>query len=44
VEDSFTLVFEHDHLNEAATVKFEDGKFKPDLVFTLDNPPVMGKE
>ena len=44
VEDNFTLVFEHDHLNEAATVKFENGKFQPDLVFTLDDPPVMGKE
>jgi len=44
VEDCFTLVFEHDHLHEAATVKFEDGKFKPDLVFTLDDPPPKGKK
>jgi len=44
VEDGFTLVFEHDHLHEAATVKFENGKFQPDLVFTLDDPPLMGKE
>ncbi len=43
VEDSFVLVFEHDHLHEAATVKFQDGKFKPDLVFTLDDPPHIGK-
>ena len=44
VEDNFTLVFEHDHLHEAATVKFENGKFQPDLVFTLDDPPFAGKE
>ncbi len=43
VEDGFTLVFEHDHLHEAATVKFEDGKFQPDLVFTLDDPPLLEK-
>jgi len=34
-EDNYILVFEHDLINEAATVKFEDGKFKPDSVFTL---------
>ena len=44
VEDNFILVFEHDHLNEAATVKFEKGKFQPDLVFTLDDPPALEKE
>ncbi len=34
-EDDYILVFEHDHVNEAATVKFEEGKFRPDRVFTL---------
>jgi glyoxylase-like metal-dependent hydrolase (beta-lactamase superfamily II) len=34
-EDGYVLVFEHDLQNEAATVVFEDGKFKPDQVFTL---------
>jgi len=38
VEENFTLVFEHDTENEAATVKFEDGKFKPERVFTLAEP------
>ena len=35
VEDRFILVFEHDPLNEAATVKFNDGRFQPDEIFTL---------
>lgn len=39
VEDGYILVFEHDHLHEAATVKFEDGKFQPDQVFTLATGP-----
>jgi len=39
VEDRYILVFEHDHVNEAATVKFEDGKFKPDRIFTLAEAP-----
>jgi len=40
VEDRYILVFEHDPDNEAATVEFEDGKFKPGRVFTLaDGPP-----
>jgi glyoxylase-like metal-dependent hydrolase (beta-lactamase superfamily II) len=34
-EDGYVLVFEHDTRNEAATVKFADGKFQPDRVFTL---------
>ncbi len=40
VEDRYILVFEHDHVNEAATVKFEGGKFQPDRVFTLAEAPV----
>ena len=39
VEDKYILVFEHDTENEAATVKFEDGKFKPDQVFSLAEGP-----
>ena len=39
VEDRYILVFEHDHVNEAATVKFADGKFQPDEVFTLADAP-----
>ena len=39
VEEKFILVFEHDVENEAATVVFEDGKFKPDQVFTLAEGP-----
>jgi len=42
VEDSYILVFEHDRENEAATVKFEDGKFQPDQVFTLADAPAFG--
>ncbi len=34
-EDGYVLVFEHDTVNEAATVRFEDGKFVPGDVFTL---------
>lgn len=44
VEDKYILVFEHDHLNEAATVKFEKGKFMPDQVFTLDDAPALEKK
>jgi glyoxylase-like metal-dependent hydrolase (beta-lactamase superfamily II) len=43
VEDGFILVFEHDTRHEAATVKYENGKFQPDLVFTLDDPPTLGR-
>ncbi len=39
VEDRYILVFEHDHVNEAATVKFEGGRFQPDEVFTLADGP-----
>ncbi len=39
VEDRYILVFEHDLENEAATVVFQDGKFKPDQVFTLAEGP-----
>ncbi len=35
VEDGYVLVFEHDPVHEAATVRFEDGKFVPGEVFTL---------
>ncbi len=38
-EDDYILVFEHDHRNEAATVKFEAGKFQPDQIFTLAEGP-----
>jgi glyoxylase-like metal-dependent hydrolase (beta-lactamase superfamily II) len=38
-EDRIVLVFEHDLENEAATVKFADGRFQPDEVFTLAEPP-----
>ena len=41
VEDQYILVFEHDHANEAATVKFEDGKFQPDQIFTLADAPTL---
>jgi glyoxylase-like metal-dependent hydrolase (beta-lactamase superfamily II) len=41
VEDRYILVFEHDHVNEAATVKFEGGKFQPDQVFTLATAPAF---
>ncbi len=34
-EDGYVLVFEHDTVHEAATVRFEDGKFVPGDVFTL---------
>lgn len=39
VEEKYILVFEHDVANEAATVIFEDGKFKPGEVFTLAEGP-----
>lgn len=42
VEDRYILVFEHDLANEAATVKFENGKFQPDQVFTLADAPTFG--
>lgn len=35
VEDDYVLVFEHDTVHEAATVRFEDGRFVPGEVFTL---------
>ncbi len=35
VEDRITLVFEHDPEHEAATVKFEGGRFQADEIFTL---------
>lgn len=35
VEDGYILVFEHDPRFEAATVRFVDGRFQPDQVFTL---------
>jgi glyoxylase-like metal-dependent hydrolase (beta-lactamase superfamily II) len=38
-EDGYILVFEHDTVNEAATVVFEEGKFKPLSTFTLDQYP-----
>ncbi|MDX2474581.1 MAG: MBL fold metallo-hydrolase [Candidatus Krumholzibacteria bacterium] len=41
VEDQYILVFEHDHANEAATVKFVDGKFQPDQIFTLADAPTL---
>lgn len=34
-EDGYILVFEHDLENEAATVVFEEGKFKPGNTFNL---------
>lgn len=34
-EDGYVLVFEHDPRFEAATVRFSDGRFQPDQVFTL---------
>jgi hypothetical protein len=36
VEDGYILVFEHDPLFEAATVRFSDGRFQPAEVFTLE--------
>ncbi|MCP4291149.1 MAG: MBL fold metallo-hydrolase [bacterium] len=36
-EEEFILVFEHDLENEAATVEFRDGKFRPLRTFTLDD-------
>lgn len=35
VEDGYVLVFEHDPVHEAATVRFEDGRFVPGEVFAL---------
>ena len=43
VEDRYILVFEHDHLKEAATINFEKGKFLPDQVFNLADAPDLGK-
>jgi glyoxylase-like metal-dependent hydrolase (beta-lactamase superfamily II) len=40
-EEGYILVFEHDCRNEAATVTFDDGKFKPDMVFSLAEPPAL---
>jgi len=41
VEDQYIVVFEHDIVNEAATIKFVDGKFQPDQVFTLADAPTL---
>jgi len=38
-EEGYILVFEHDPVHEAATVKFAEGKFMPDKVFTLAAGP-----
>ena len=38
-EDDYVLVFEHDLENEACTVVFEDGKFRPGETFTLAAGP-----
>jgi glyoxylase-like metal-dependent hydrolase (beta-lactamase superfamily II) len=38
-EEGYVLVFEHDIQHEAATVKFAEGKFMPDKVFTLADGP-----
>ena len=35
VEDGYILVFEHDPVHEAATVRYEDGRFQPGEVFAL---------
>lgn len=35
VEDEYILVFEHDVTHEAATVIFDEGKFKPSRTFAL---------
>jgi len=37
-EDGYILVFEHDTLNEACTVVFEDGRFQPAKTFPLAQP------
>ena len=34
-EEGYVLVFEHDLENEASTVVFEDGKFRPGVTFNL---------
>ncbi len=34
-EEGIILVFEHDPAHEAATVKFDSGRFVPDRIFTL---------
>jgi len=39
VEDDYIVVFEHDRIHEAATVKYENGKFQPHQVFSLAAPP-----
>jgi len=41
-EDGIILVFEHDPVNEAATVEFADGRFTPREVFTLAAGPGGG--
>ncbi len=41
-EDRYILVFEHDPVNEAATVKYENGKFKPEAVFSLADYTPLG--
>lgn len=42
-EDRIVLVFEHDPRHEAATVKFEGGKFMPAEVFTLAERDRIGQ-
>ena len=42
VEDGIILVFEHDPVHEAATVRFTAGRFTPDKVFSLDQNPGNG--
>lgn len=39
VEDGIIVVFEHDPVNEAATIGFTDGRFVPAEVFTLADGP-----
>jgi len=41
-EEGYIIVFEHDPLHEAATVKFVEGRFVPDQVFTLADGPGAG--
>ncbi|MBU8870861.1 MAG: MBL fold metallo-hydrolase [Gemmatimonadales bacterium] len=39
VEDKYILVFEHDTINEAAILVFDEGRFQPSQVFTLAEGP-----
>lgn len=43
VEDRIVLVFEHDPRHEAATVKYEGGRFMPAEVFTLAERDRIGQ-